>query len=64
MSSAAKSFDIPVKLLTFQFERLPYYFDGPIKLFSDPYLGKFLDTSTTKLSFPCDVTSRELQAST
>jgi len=47
------------KVLTFQanFSVLHKYFDNPIKLFTDLYLAKFLDTSA-KLLFPCKVAFR------
>jgi len=48
MSNAAKNFDI----LTTSLSVLYNYFDNPIKLFSDLYLVKFLNTSA-KLFFPC-----------
>jgi len=49
MSNAAKNVDILASILNV----LHNYFDSLIKLFSDLYLAKFLDTSA-KPFFPCN----------
>jgi len=54
MNNAAKNFDI----LTISLNVLYNYFDNPIKLFSDLYLVKFLNTSA-KLFFSCIKTSQK-----